>query len=213
MLFGLKPTTPNGLSRELVRRIRELKKPVAARIKVPATMKWWFWQEFGVATRRRAVVQYNVPGPSTRGYTIEPVNAQILSFPNVNPSGGGYDLLEDPTNPENVVAMRIPVDAGNVRSHPGYEPRYMVRSVLPAIHRFAGESLLRSLIVRDYNMDQVREDLISGIMPHVLDQLADSFNQNLDNYDRQDGRLSGEGAGDVLRREAEIVRASVKKEE
>lgn len=204
-MFRLSPVNPaKGLSKELERRIQELRKPVAARIRVPETVKWWFWQEFGVGTRRRAVAQYNVPGPRSKGYIIEVVNAKLLSFPNVSPSGSGYDLPLDPTNPENVIAPVIPIDPRNKLSHPGYEPRYMIRSILTNIRAFSGKTLLRSLLDRNYNMDAVKQDLMGGVLPNVLDQIAQSFNENLNNYDRLDGRLEGEAAGDAFRRQATI---------
>jgi hypothetical protein len=91
---------------------------VAARIQVPPDLKWWYWNEFGTATK------FSIPSTSTPGATIRPQPGQMKT--------GYYEI--DPVQAE---ALRFPQNGQIVFrdqvDHPGLKPSRSVTKMLPSI--------------------------------------------------------------------------------
>jgi hypothetical protein len=77
---------------------------ISARIRVPEEHVWWYWHEFGTASRA------TMGTANAQGYQIVPLNADILSFP---------------TAGERVFTHKV--------WHPGVYPRAIVRKVINQI--------------------------------------------------------------------------------
>src|SRR6478752_1499987 len=117
MQFNVK--TNGAFGAHLQRRIEAWHgRKIGARIRVPPELSWWYWQEFGTATRG------DQPQASGHTYPIYPVNAKMLSWPGA--SG------------QRVFSHGVP-------AHPGIPPRRSVTKVLDDIRQETQEGVRAAL--------------------------------------------------------------------
>jgi hypothetical protein len=151
----------------------------AARIETPPELAWWYWTEFGTATRGE-------PGrASGHYYEIDPVNAEALRFP---------------WNGEMV--MRDHVD------HPGIRPHRSIRSILPeireAIRRFVEEGLRSGAADNPKVMQQEILDAVYNAKALIVESMAVNLPGQRD-VEPNSGRLGGASAAQVFKDKATVV--------
>lgn len=181
------PTSTRFLN-ELKRRRQVFNKPIVARLHVPPDLKWWYWQEFGTATRGET------PYASGSAYPIRPINADYLKFPDPENKYGSDPRLELPES-DGYARWFI------VKAHPGIRPRRMVRQALSDIRQMAGHQLLPAIATFD-------PTIVRAVLQQVMEQakvmIVESFDKNLPG-NRSDGRLGGQSAADVFAEQATIT--------
>lgn len=122
---------------------------IAATIVVPDDMIWWYYNEYGTATK--SLVN---PGIA---YDIVPVNANSLAFPGAD---GGT-----------VFAHAV--------LHPGIKPSKMVEMVREEIRVYVAKAVKEYFTEFDFDPTLVKESLLSTIMPRVKEFITQSFAQQL----------------------------------
>jgi hypothetical protein len=164
---------------------------VSAAIRVPDELSWWYFQEFGTASRMDADAPTGTE--HGEGYPILPVNGKGLKLP----AGGEY-----PT--ETVVPA---VGPPHTLMHPGVHPKSFVRSILGEIGSTATRAVIQSIGESQLDVDAVREVLVGEVMPKIVDMIADSMAASGLAQRRTDGegKLGAESPSEVFRDKAEIV--------
>lgn len=149
-----------------------------ARVTVPPELKWWYWNEFGTASRGDTE-----RGASGNFYPIDPVNKKLLSFP---------------TEEGQVVALHV--------DHPGIHPHRFVLNSLPGIMDFARINVRTAFIRSGGDVEAVRIQLMEVVMPEAITEIARFMffalpGTRMGEY----SGLNGQVASDVFEREAKIV--------
>jgi hypothetical protein len=174
---------------------------IAARIQVPSDLQWWYWLEFGTASRQDANAPVTGSGAP---YIIKPVNALSLYFPHANNPNSAF---RTPFSAPGGETAPGPDDGrfASVVVHPGVRPHPFVRGTLGPIMRMVAEGFaqaakggLRPNVFQTY--------LVNEIMPQAIEMIAESLDAVAPGT-REDGRLDGNSAADVFREEAEAVGA------
>jgi hypothetical protein len=164
----------------LDRRIAAYKGAVAAaRIEAPPELKFWYWTEFGTATRGEA-------GHSSGfSYDIDPVDAEALRFPL-----GGEMVMFDHVD------------------HPGIRPHRSIRKVLPEIHQVVQERVRQALRAGGTdNPQKLREamvDATTAAKALIVDSMAVNVPGRRE-LEPERGRLGGLSAAEVFEAKATVV--------
>lgn len=147
---------------------------LAGRISVPPELQWWYWQEFGTATR-------GDPGRSSgTTYSIKPVEASVLKFP----------WHGDTFYREQILA------------HPGIPSHHFVTKSLHDILLIAAINLEHSFREKGYwSADAVRESLLRKTLPDAIDRITLEMEKELPGV-REDGKLKGATASQMFREKA-----------
>lgn len=157
---------------------------VCARLRVSEDLAWWFFQEFGTATRAdpysKAQGIGNMPRDAEGRYLILPLYGSELRFP-------GADG-------EQVVTSKV--------WHPGVYPRAFVRAALDNIRIDFAKSVAPFVARGEMNLAQ--EMLLNEVMIRALEAITENINQELTGI-RDDGRLGGQSAAEAFSEGAEVV--------
>jgi hypothetical protein len=119
--------------------------PIAAKIVVPDSLRWYYWLEFGTALRGEA------GHASGHTYDIDPVKRLVLAWPK---SGGMHFAAH-------VVA-------------PGIRPRAFIRKVLPDIRTAAGTAVGSALLASGFDLAAAQSALTQS-MSVAIEVMADSL--------------------------------------
>lgn len=155
----------------------------AGRLVVPEQMKWWYWQEFGTATRGEK------PYASGQTYSIAPVVAKALRWPNA-------------TVPTEADGSRI---QSFVIAHPGIPPHRFVQKSLRDVRLIASSNLhdtLKGGVLR--RLHTVRLSLIQKTMVAAKNRISQEIAAELPGT-RPDGKLFGGAASVAWLRHVRIV--------
>lgn len=148
---------------------------IAARLRVPPDLFFWYVHEFGSGSRGENGGSW---------YSIDPVNHKYLRWPEPNaPGGQRYELHVN---------------------HPGDRPTYMVTSVLPEIEALVGPSIMRSLMDSGWDPEVVRDTLTNETMEKVKEIIVASIGDHLPGSRADGGKLEGQTAADVFASESWI---------
>ncbi len=150
---------------------------IAVRIKVPPELSWWYWQEFGTATRGDA------GRASGKPYDILPVNAKALSFPGPN----GDRIL-----------------TGSVRDHPGIKPRRLVESIRPEIRAQLLSKAHEAFKAGAGDQPALLKEAMFSGTEQAKTQIVESIADKLPGT-RADGRLHGGTAASAFEAAAQVV--------
>lgn len=158
--------TGGGFKAELQRRRERLSTagPVGVLLWAPDSVRWWYFQEFGTAG----------------GYSIDPVNAKLLRWPEPSAQGGWR------------TATHV--------THPGVPATKFVSRVLADIEAMAGTSIMNALLGSDYDMAAVQAALLDEIGPEAKRLIVESMAEQLPQKRAADtgGKLDGESPADVF---------------
>jgi hypothetical protein len=164
-MFTVKSTRLKLTLRRLQQQWRSAGK-IAAVIRVPPEMIWWYWQEWGTGvyaekgTKPGNEVGYFVPAP-------ENTEANILLFYNQD----GQLIYR-----EEVFVFGIPA-------------KHMVGSVEKDAREILKEGTRKALKERGYNPEALRSHLLDELMPRIKELIRRSFESNLSSEARDRGRL------------------------
>lgn len=157
---------------------------IAARIQVPSDLSFWYFLEFGTASRQDSAAPIRGPGTS---YPIYPVDANALSWPGPD----GERIVRD-----------------KVLAHPGIRPHPFVRQTLPDIRSFAKADLIAALMgAGGFRTANVKAQLLGNTMHRIVEMLSASLASAAPGT-REDGKLDGNTAAEVFEEEAEVVDSS-----
>lgn len=181
----VKSTGGIGFAETFKRRAEELRSArIAARIQVPTDLKWWYWLEFGTATRQMSDAPVRGRGSK---YPIEPIdrgNAGTLKSLHWGPFGAG------------TFAAHV--------EHPGIRPHPFVRASLGMIMRQFRTDIVNGIRERGFSADVLRSILFDETMIYAKAKLVESLSVIAPGT-REDGNLLGNSASSVFDEEAEIV--------
>lgn len=170
MKFKLSVT--GDLRSKLEERISKWRGQVAsATVHVPDDLKWWVYQEYGTATY--------IGGSS---YSIDPVNADALSFP--GPNG------------EKIFAKHV--------NHPGIPPRHPVQKAMPAITRTCQEHVSQAFREGAADDPALLQTAVSLAVLQAKEEIVTSLAENIPGT-RIDGKLLGQSASSVFDEQATVV--------
>jgi hypothetical protein len=166
----------------------------SAAITVPDELSWWYFQEFGTASRMDPDAPSGTGSPE--GYPIVPINGKALRLP----IAAGH-----PT--ETIVAE---VGPPHTLMHPGVHPKSFVRSILPEIASTARVAAMQALGESALDATAVREVLLNEVMPKVVDMIAESMAASGLAQRRTDGegKLGSESPSEAFKSAAQIVDTS-----
>lgn len=160
---------------------------LAAAVTVPDNLSWWYFQEFGTASRSE------LDSPHPEGYEIHPVNGKGLRLP---------------ATEEHPEELAVPyVGPPYTKLHPGVAPKSFVRSILPEIQQSARLQIMQALIESGLDPSAITDVLVDKIMPDVIEQIAASMERSGLAQRRADGegKLGDQAPADAFRNEAEII--------
>lgn len=149
---------------------------IAGRISVPSNLAWWYFQEFGTATRGDA------GRASGRPFDIYPVNARALAWEDTN--GGS-------------------VVRAYVKNHPGIYPQHFVTSSLQSILNIAASNVQQALRRSPFSVLAIRTSLLEQTMPSAKEVIVEAMSERLPGV-RIKGKLGGQVASDVFNRDSFI---------
>jgi hypothetical protein len=156
---------------------------LSARITVPPELDWWYWNEFGTATKAD-------PGRgSGHTYSIEPKDAKALAFPGANGT---------------VITARV--DA-----HPGIKPSRSVAESRAQIDELL-KSIVGQAVAQYADNPQEIQRVLHTVAEQAVDIISDALSQNLNGvrnadplFPNQMGKLHGQRPGDVFKQNASVV--------
>jgi hypothetical protein len=181
-MIPLRGTLKGNFLQQLQKRINAYSGAVvAARVRVPDSLNWWYWNEFGTATR----------GDQGRGsghtYEIKPVTAEFLRFVGRN----------------GLVFVKA------IEAHPGIPPSRSVTRALPDIRRTVRELVHAAFTQHGADNPKVLEGAIVEATEQAKQHIVDSMDRNLNQgVLREDGRLEGRTAAQAFQVGAEVVNLS-----
>lgn len=161
---------------------------IAARIQVPTDLSWWYFLEFGTASRRSSDAPYG--GGATGTYLIKPIdrgNNSTLESLHWGPPGGG------------VFAAKV--------DHPGIRPHPFVRPSLSKIMQQFAADVAGALAREGFRANTVKQALINETMVFAKALLVANLAVAAPGT-REDGNLLGLTAAEVFEEEAEITDAA-----
>jgi hypothetical protein len=160
---------------------------VAARLQVPSDLSFWYWLEFGTATRRSPEAPYG--GGTSSNYLIKPIqrgDSSTLEALHWGPEGGG------------VFAAQV--------MHPGIRPHPFVRPALNKIMQQFGKDLAAAFADGGFRTNVIRETLMNETMVFAKALIVKNLASAAPGT-RPDGHLLGQTAAEVFDEESEIVSA------
>jgi hypothetical protein len=154
-------------SLQLLERLQQIKQRAASvgnigvTLQVPDDLFWWVFLEFGTG-------RYRDENP-TGGYEITAINTKMLHF---------FEAATGKERFESSVFM------------PGIPAFHMITSIYDDILSYQRSFIAQTLIESNYDMEAVKELIVSKMMPKIKEMIIDSFSENLPNHERELGRLS-----------------------
>ena len=136
--------------KKLIELSNTYRKPrITFRIQVPPELVWWYYQEYGTATRGEPGKASGVP------YDIKPLIAKSLKIP---AGDGSFNFVKE------------------VKDHPGIPARYSVKQILPELEEYCKEQLLAvSLLHNNISLEKVAKECAE----HAILLIAESLDRNL----------------------------------
>lgn len=162
--------TGGGFKEELQRRRNKMTGQRAGVLLWAAdSVRWWYFQEHGTAG----------------GYTISPVNAKLLRWPEPSAQGGWR------------TATSV--------THPGVPATKFVSMVLADIEKMAGQAVMNALMASDYDMAAV-QDAMMEVGKEAKKLIVESLAQQLPQKRAAGtgGKLDGESPADVFDANTEV---------
>jgi hypothetical protein len=167
-------------------------KGAAARVRVPNELSWWYWNEFGTATRFKAPSGAElshasikpVAGSRTGAYDIDPVDAEALRFPQ-----GGEIQHRDHVE------------------HPGIRPSRSVTQALPQIERALVQRVQSALKRGAVDNPELLDSAILSATQEAKLLITQSMAENLPGtreLEPEHGRLGGRTAAEVFDQQATV---------
>lgn len=153
---------------------------IAAEIVVPDSMSWWYWQEFGTATRGDA------------GYA----SGRTYDDPS-EPTGFAFPDALYPNAPD---GYRV---GEQLHNQPGIFPAHFVQSRIKTIMQFVGHSFFESGHNSKYDPEAIRADFLENVMPNTIGIIAQSMAEALPGV-RATGKLHGGTAAGAFETEAKV---------
>lgn len=150
---------------------------LASRIVVPPALQFWYWQEFGTAVGGRAGLTDPAGGASGHTYSIYPVNAAALSWPD---GQGGRTVVH------------------YVQKHPGTRSHHFVYRSLADIKAVACAEITKAFHEGQWKYGIVKSALNNKVMPQAVEIIAVNMERSLPGT-REDGKLNGSLAADFFR--------------
>lgn len=153
---------------------------IAVRIEVPEELEFWYWDEYGTASK--GDVDHGASGHS---YTIVPVTAKGLVFPQ-----GGQMTFHSSVE------------------HPGVKPSRSVTKVMPDIRDKAVALIHQAFIDGAADDPEKLHAAVLQAVAAAKDLIVHSMAQNIPGVraiEPSAGKLGGERAADAFDREAQIV--------
>ena len=186
-IVKITPKSNGGFAKEFGARAASFRgAQIAARIQVPSDLTWWYFLEFGTATRQEDAP---VPGPGA-AYPIRPVDHGDHTLHTLAwPGEGG----------ETVFRKLVP-------AHPGIRPHPFVRQAIPDILSQWAIDIRAALVEGGFRMSTIKDSLMEETMPYALALLVSNLAAAAPGT-RPDGNLLGDTAASVFEEEAEIVDA------
>lgn len=165
----------------------------SARVTVPAADSWWYFNEFGTATKHSAPTSAGnaeiapIPPPIHGGgtYPIDPVNAKELRFPQ-----GGE------------VVFRSHVD------HPGIRPSRSVTKALPEIEQVFMSKVSASFADGAADNPAQLQEVVLEVANEAKALIVQSMAENLNgtrSIEPELGKLGGRTASQVFDSDAQVV--------
>lgn len=179
--------TTRGLFREQIRKRQQAwsQAKVSARITVPDELSWWYWNEFGTASKAD-------PGRGSGApYPIEPVNGKALVF-----QGRAGTVI-----------------TSRVDAHPGVRPSRSVAESRQQIDQVMRDAVAKA-IAQSADKPELVQEALQSAARQAVEIIGEAMNRNLQpsrdgdsEFPNQAGRLGGGGrrAGDVFVQNAQIV--------
>lgn len=152
---------------------------IASRIEVPVELRWWYWNEFGTATKGDPE-----HGASGHYYTIVPVAAKELRFPH---------------NGQMVFSKEVP--------HFGVKPSRSVTKVLVEIRENASAAVHDAFLHGAADDPQILKLTIFHATQKAKELIVESMSRNIPGVREAEpelGRLGGARASDVFEESAEV---------
>jgi hypothetical protein len=167
---------------------------IAARIQVPSDLSWWYFLEYGTASRQDASAPYRGSGEK---YPIDPIDR--------GDSSANLDMLKFPgKDGESIYRAHV--------EHPGIRPHPFVRTTLPAIRQFAKQDLIMALKgAGGMRAGNLKLQLLNNTMPRAIEMIGETL-ATVAPGTRDDGKLQGNTAAEEWLDEedgAYVVDASV----
>jgi hypothetical protein len=160
---------------------------MGARIEVPVELEWWYWNEFGTATKfggapegLPGALNMAPAGPDAR-YPILPVNANMLRFP---------------LNGQIVLRASV--------MHPGIKPSRSVSKVIQEIVDNACSAVAAAFRQGGADRPEIVAAAIVATTEQAKELIAQSISSNL-TQTREDGKLDGRDPGEVFSASATVV--------
>jgi hypothetical protein len=157
---------------------------ISARIEVPDTLVWWYWQEFGTASSGDA------GRASGHSYEIVPKQAKLLVYP---------------YNGQKVISLRV-------EAHPGIKPRRSVTKALPEIREATQANVRKALVAGGADHPELIRQAILESAQEAKRLIVESIAQNIPGTRDGDseehispGKLGGRTAASVFDEEAQVV--------
>lgn len=158
---------------------------ISSTIHAPDELRWWYWQEFGTAASGDVS-----KGASGRTYSIDPVDANLLAYPN----GSGTTIV--PT----------------VEAHPGIKPRRPVAKAMPEIEETVKEEVHQAFeqgaADDPSKLKRAVHDAVEKAKGHIVDSLAvhvSGIRGVNTQFPKQSGKLGGRSAASVFNEKTTIV--------
>lgn len=189
-LFKITPKSNGALAKEFQARATSFRgAQIAARIQVPSDLSWWYFLEFGTATRQQADAPVRGGG---KDYPIRPIErGDVSTLKSLAwPDGGGGTVFR-----------------AFVLHHPGIRPHPFVRGALGTIMQQFAKDIHAALAEGKVRSTTIKAVLMEQTMPYAKALLVDNLSVAAPGT-RDDGNLSGNTAASVFEEEAEIVDAS-----
>lgn len=161
-----------GLIDELRRRREKAGGTVGVLLWAPDSLRWWYFHEWGTAG----------------GYSITPVNAELLRWPDPNAQGGWR------------TATHV--------THPGVPAKAFIRKVLADIEVMAGREVMNAFILGDHDMVAVQAAMLDPIGKEAKKMIVESMAKEFGPQTREGGtggKLDGQAPADVFDAEVEIL--------
>ena len=199
MTLGIKfKVKSEKLADEFQKRLKDFSGQTAkATLVVGPEADFWYYQEYGTATRRDAAA-----GGPTAAYTIKPVTPGVksLRFPDFE---GKYEGL-DHDEAGYAYADKIPSSRSREGvSHPGVFPQAFVRDSIPEIMSQISDLLKTALRASGITFAAMRDVIHGPALRIAKDLITEKMSERLRGT-RLDGRLQNSTASDVFHSSARV---------
>jgi hypothetical protein len=164
------------------------------RLRVPPTLSWWYYQEFGTATK------FQQPPTSVGGFKVAKLSG--------NKSGGNKYKIEA----VNAKLLRFPYDGRMIYKlrvmHPGVEPARFVASSLTEIDAEVRRQVRNAFEYGAIDNPKILKGYVESAVVKAKDLIATNMSRTLNGtreVEAEGGKLGGRDAASVFDDQAEIV--------